>query len=122
MTTDVLVTEDILKHYGVLGMKWGRRKGEQDSTPASQDHINAQTFRQKGIHSLSNDELRQLNQRTQLETDYARLNPSNFKKGKAVVSEILLAAATVRTAYNYVNSPMGKAVRDKVTAILSKTG
>lgn len=122
--TAVHPVDDILAHYGVLGMKWGRRKGDSDSAsvakPLSADAEAAQRFRKIGPNSLSNDELRQLNQRTQLEVDYARLNPSKYKKAKTVVAEVIAVGATVRTVHSMVNSPAGKAAREAVTAFLTK--
>lgn len=117
---DTHPVDDILEHFGVIGMKWGKHKAGVEAAPASKDAQEAKSFRSAGVHSLSNDELRKLNQRTQLETDYARLNPSKLKKGKAVVAEVLIAAATIRTVYNYVNSPMGKAVRAGIEGTVRK--
>lgn len=111
--------DEFLAHYGVLGMKWGKRKGQTvEVAPPSADAANARAYKAKGVHALSNDELRQLNQRTQLEMDYARLNPGGYKKAKAVVTEVMAVTATARAMYAFVNSPMGKAAQEKVKEFL----
>jgi len=48
--------EDELKHFGVLGMKWGRRKNRSESgSRGSEDHRKAASIMKKIVHELSND-------------------------------------------------------------------
>lgn len=88
-----------LKHYGVLGMKWGRRK-EQYNT--SEDHNRARELEKKHPSEMSNKELRELNDRQQLESNYKRNNPN---AAKIAITAAAAAAATLGTvALLYTNS------------------
>lgn len=88
---------DYISHYGVKGMKWGRRRADRSPTPvdtvatpgkriktkggknlpASDDAIVAAVGRQiaksSGVHALSNKELRTVVDRMNLEQQYSRL-------------------------------------------------
>lgn len=69
-----------LYHYGVLGMRWGRRKSRM-----SQDAREVKTIKKKKVSEMSNAELRKLNERQNLERNYRQLNPNSISKGIAVV-------------------------------------
>ena len=95
---------DELYHRGVLGMKWGHRssKSSRKST-VSEDHINAQKLKKKGVKSLSNTELKKYNERANLEKQYNDLSKKQTSKGKKIISDILAnsgkaAATTLATA------------------------
>lgn len=82
--------ENFLEHFGVNGMHWGVRKAGS-SEPSSEDHARAYAIQAKvkaagGTHTLSNDELKTLNQRKQLESEHARLSGTgeSFVKGLIV--------------------------------------
>lgn len=87
------VVEDILKHYGVKGMRWGVRGGASSVGPSSSDAKTAAKAKRKaqtsGVKSLSNQELRDLNQRLQLEQTYNNLNPTTVGKGQKFVGQHL---------------------------------
>ena len=61
--------EKELKHYGVLGMKWGHRK---QSRPMSEDAKKAKNLKKKKVSEMSNSELKRLNERMNLEQNYKR--------------------------------------------------
>lgn len=81
-----------LKHIGILGMKWGVRKAKG---PSSSDHIMSRELRKKGINELSNDEIRKITTRLQLEKQIKDLNDADQKKGREFLQAIL-------------NGPIGK--------------
>lgn len=76
-----------LEHYGILGMKWGRRRNRKqlqaargvkpweeegntdtsNSEPASADRVRASKLSKRKVHTMSNDELRDYTTRLQLE-------------------------------------------------------
>lgn len=95
--------QTVLQHYGVKGMKWGKRKSEPTSVtttstpgrrvkakggtlqPASDDAVRAAATRQRArkstTDSLSTKELQDLVTRMNLEQQYERLaGPSNPAK------------------------------------------
>lgn len=73
----VVSVDDFLEHFGVKGMHWGVR-GAKSSAPSSGDHAQTAHLLSKarsggGIHVLNNDELKSLNKRLELETNFKRL-------------------------------------------------
>ena len=61
-----------LKHYGVLGMRWGRRKSASSTTLTnpSKDHVRKTQLKKKKISEMTNDELKEITNRLQLEKQY----------------------------------------------------
>lgn len=107
-----------LSHYGVLGMKWGRRKGPQavsvKATPgrrvrtkggkrqeASEDAVRVaigrQIARKSTTDALSNKQLQDLVTRMNLENQYNKLSGQSQRiaAGKQIVDLILGAAKDV---------------------------
>jgi len=82
---------DILQHYGVLGMKWGRRKNRRTSS----DYKKTLPLRKKSASELSNEELTTLNKRLNLEKQYSSLNPSRAKRGQAAVKNVMAGIGAV---------------------------
>ena len=86
-----------LYHYGVLGMKWGRRKSRTSSdttrskrsTSKSEDHVRAKQLKKKKLSQLSNTELRELNNRMQLESQYKNLKKQNISTGRKFVQDVM---------------------------------
>lgn len=127
---DTLDLEEFIAHFGVKGMKWGVRRFGRDTSPgvirtkvpvsSSEDHqraalVGAKAKKHGGIHSLSNDELKVLTSRLNLENDYARLvgnNQSQIAKGRSIVKETTSYAKTGLDAYN-----TGKQAYDAVNEV-----
>lgn len=95
---------DELYHYGVLGMKWGRRKARTKSSSRKskgkkiqlhEDYINAHS--RKSVKSMSDKELKNRLQRLNMEQQYERLNPSKVNAGKKYATKVLAAATTTAT-------------------------
>jgi hypothetical protein len=112
---------DFLQHYGVKGMRWGVRKNGDISVtaaprkkpPVSDDYAETKELRTKPVTSLSNAQIRKVNERLQLERSYAELTSkqSNMAKGGKFLDKALKGAKTAQTVYGLVNSPAGKAAR-----------
>ena len=101
-----------LYHYGILGMRWGVRRFQRKDgrlTPRgkkrrmSQDAVDAKKLSKKKLYEMSNDEIKTLNKRKQLETDYKRLNKGQIAKGMAIVGSTAAFTASVITIKN--NAP-----------------
>lgn len=113
-----------LYHYGVLGMRWGRRKNrttvrkskkKSKSITPSDDAKEAANLKKKNPMEMSNAELRKLNERKMLMQNYSKLNPGKIKKGLAFITAAVGIMNTVSTVYNTSNSivKIGKEVGQK---------
>ena len=99
-----MITE--LRHFGVLGMKWGRRKGSDNS---SSDHKTAQSLKTKKLDELTNDELKILTNRMQLERSFKEARKQDLSPSKKYVSDIL-GQAGKQVAAQYVAKYMSSGV------------
>lgn len=156
---------DALLHYGVKGMRWGKRKsgpskvtmvdndgnrtkvkvargvkvsrnadGSLDLTsdskrairkqneiirkaqeakkPSSQEHDVARDLQARGTRTLTNAQLKAVNERLQLERSYAELTgqQTSVARGQKSVKNVLSIAGTAQQAYSLATSPMGRQV------------
>lgn len=106
----------LLEHHGIKGMHWGIRNPEsrirlarRNKRPSSSDFRKTAPHRGKPAHTLTNKQLKSVNERMNLEQNYNRMNPSTIKKGSMAVGAIIGLATTATTVYNMYNSPAGKA-------------
>jgi hypothetical protein len=102
------VIDKFIEHHGVKGMRWGVRTKGKKPRKESTDFKKTVPLRNRKTHELSNKQIKTVNERINLETNYRRLNPSKVKKGQIAVASILATATTITTAYNFLNSPAGK--------------
>lgn len=116
-------TDDELYHYGVLGMRWGQRRARSSSgarrglmrkrkrTYVSEDSKQASAIRKKKVKSMSNQELKDVNKRLELETKYRELsNKSNA--GKRAVKAVIatgVAITGIKTTYTVSKELFDKA-------------
>ena len=97
-----------LYHHGVKGMKWGVRRSpsqlghktgtkrkKKPSEPIHEDYKKAHS--KKSVSSMSDAELRNRNNRLQMERQYAQLTKKN-SKGKKIVSGLIATAGTIAAA------------------------
>ena len=87
--------EEYLAHYGVKGMRWGRRKG----TTPSDDHKKVAAIRKKKVSEMSNTELREALNRMKMQNEYAQNSKQLREAGKSKASKALkgLAKVTVKS-------------------------
>lgn len=116
--------DEFIAHYGVKGMKWGVRKPRNEAARAAQygpskDSKTAQRALKKattsGVKALSNNELKDLNNRLQLEQSYARLVPQKrtaLQTGQAFAKELLGIGNTANQAIAFSNSPAGGLIKE----------
>lgn len=118
--------EFYLAHYGVKGMKWGRRKDRSGSGGSASRKskrkaaAEAEILSQKKLKKMSNKQLRERINRIQMEQQYAKLTTApdskpKIKQGKEKVDEVLSYWNTASSVYNAVNSPLGKEIRKQLT-------
>lgn len=92
-----------LYHYGILGQKWGVRrfqnkdgtrtpagKRREEGSSKSEDHIKSRDSKSKAPGGLSNEELKKLNERLQLEETYKRLTAEKIEKSESFVKKAVL--------------------------------
>lgn len=106
--------KDVLTHYGVLGMKWGKRT-------KSEDYEKASSLKGKKLYEMSNDDIATLNKRMQLEKTYKELSKSYKKAGETETKKFMknfgkqqlnivggmAVAFVVKQAINYGKSRIG---------------
>jgi hypothetical protein len=110
LNLNVVYRQDVaefIEHYGTKGMKWGVRK-KSSPRKESSDFKKTVPLRNRKTHELTNKQIKEVNERLNLETNYKRLNPSSVQRGKMAVAGILATATMATTAYNLFNSPAGK--------------
>jgi len=104
-----------LIHYGVLGMHWGVTT--KSSSSDSEDHKRSVALRIKRRNELSNDELKSLTSRLQLEKKHAELTKKELNFGEKFVANAvtnygtqtiaaltaLAAAKTVSALIDYIH-------------------
>lgn len=123
---------DEVIHYGVLGMKWGKRRDKGNSAVSNKSSVDnssadakaasdAKTKAQKsGINSLSNKELQSLNERMNLEANYKRLTTqgtpekSAVDKGMAVFNAVKKTIDIANDVHRSYNSPAVKLIREQL--------
>lgn len=106
-----------LEHHGVKGQRWGVRRtkaalaraARREGRPQSEDAARAKALSKKKRSELTNDELRFLNERQNLEQNNRRLNPGVVDKGQAKTRAILGTVGLGVAAYNTIKSPAGQA-------------
>lgn len=85
-----------LYHFGIKGQRWGVRKSqngsegkEKKNIPKSEDHAISREARSRATQGLSNDELRKLNERLQLEATYKNLTTEKMQKSESFVKRAI---------------------------------
>jgi 2'-5' RNA ligase len=125
------VVDDMLKHYGVKGMKWGVRRSDAELAKASggpqprasADAKAADSAQAKidrgGTHSLSNQELQGLLTRMNLERQYHTMTAQHgteLDRGLQNVQKALKVGKTVEDVRRFMKTPTGQAVKTGVAS------
>jgi hypothetical protein len=110
-----------LKHFGVLGQKWGvRRSAGPDGTvgsatskkAASDDAARAKatlkTLKRGGVKAVSNADLQHLTNRLALEKKFSEVDKSMLGKVDTKVQRLLGYGDTMNKAITFANSHAGR--------------
>lgn len=116
-----MLYENVLKHYGVKGMKWGvirdkialaRKRATRNQ---SEDYKTKKALKRKKLSEMSNSEIKKLNERLQLEQNLKRLKAQDVsagrKRAEAIVGQIgnkLLSAALDEATKRAMDRVLGK--------------
>jgi hypothetical protein len=107
----------VLAHFGISGMRWGRRKSSFKTTRTksnnSSDHDKAQALKAKGMKALSNDQINTLLKRLNLEKQMRETKVSDLKRGEEIAKTILGIGTTVAAIYGLSKTPLGEAIKQK---------
>ena len=105
-----------LYHFGILGMRWGRRKGSTKTSAKkgdtdSEDAKRKDTILKKSIREMSDKDLKDITSRLQLEKQYRDLTKKEISPGRKFVTELITNAAK-ETAKTYVTKYMNKGMEE----------
>lgn len=118
--------DDILIHFGIPGMKWGRRKSKTShitlpltrKTEPSEDAKRIHKIKKKKLVEMSNAELKAVNERLQLERQYKELSKQDLSSGQKFVRDLIVNNAK-QTVNNYVQKAMGQGAEELIKKLLS---
>lgn len=123
-----------LNHAGIKGMRWGIRRYQnsdgtltdagkkrysKNKTPKSEDYLRAKALKKKRLSQLSNSELKELNNRMQLESQYRNLKKQNVNAGRKFVQDVAYETAK-NTAADYAKKYAKKGIAAVGTKLMTK--
>lgn len=118
--------EDYIAHYGVKGMKWGRRKADREGPSADAIQvggINARVSAQKSTSMLSNKELRDAIERMRLEQQYSQisggLDKTRRRKVKDFIDDLVYDTLTGTTKQQTQQLANGQ-VKDTIDQVMKQ--
>lgn len=126
----MVTNSDYIMHYGIKGMKWGHRRYQNKDGSLttlgksrrkskgkkySDDYERTRYLRRKSSKYLSNEELRTLNKRMNLEQEYNRLSTSTINRGFNVAKTLIGVSGTLAGLYGISQTPYFKAGKKILT-------
>jgi len=122
--------EAFLEHYGVPGMRWGKRSSrpstkagkKTDDSPDDPDFSSTRATLNKPIRKVSNQELENLNKRLNLEQNYNKIKAQNTPTAKVDkhVKALLATAGTITALYGISKSPWARALVDNGKKVIQE--
>ena len=120
------VYNSFLEHSGKKGMKWGIRNSVKrlqnriKNPHYSKDYKQTKNLRRKSSKYLSNNQLRELNKRMELEQNYNRLSTTPLNRGFTIARNIIAISGTIAGLYAMRNQRFVKDGVNLVNGIISK--
>lgn len=111
-----------LRHHGILGMKWGRRRyqnkdgsltaaGKKRYSDSGGDDKKEETPKKKSVSEMTDDELSKAIRRAQMEDQYRTLRPEPVSAGKKFMDTMLgkvIAPAAVEAGSRFLKNTLNK--------------
>lgn len=110
-----MMVDDVLSHFGIPGMRWGRRKARAAAVaprPAQRPHVPDELpVKRTKIRTsdMSDVDLRNAISRIQMEKQYAQLTAKEKTLGRKLAEEVLLGAGK-QVATQYATKYLGEGV------------
>lgn len=109
--------EEALAHYGIKGMRWGVRKDRRSKSKRqpSPDRAKVDDLKKKRYKELTNEELRVLNNRLNMEKQYKDLKKQDMTAGQKILNDIMdaLIKQATSTLVNYSKQELEKYLTGK---------
>lgn len=89
---------NVICHYGIRGMKWGVRRNKKQGPKMSDDYSRYKSLKKKKTKQLTNSELKEINNRMQLENQYSNLKKQRISFGEKFVRDVAYDAVKNTTS------------------------
>lgn len=116
---------ELLYHFGIPGMKWGRRTKKNSSGEKTKEQIDREKRQREKIlssptklyknrHKFSQEEIDAAMKKMKWERELRSLSKDELKRGEQYVNTFLDYAKTASRAYDLYKSPLGTAIVNKM--------